>query len=196
MTILVRANDDGKHDIDFKPVFERLNEELTKIGQSLELVCAGGYVMQLHGYRATLDVDAFYISNKQIDDIIRKIGEEFGINKEDELWLNNSISNMNNVPPNEYCEQLYNFANLIVKVVDIIYLIGMKLESSREQDLHDVATILKSENMEQLFELQSDLKKMQFTIDISDLLEAFGLAHGMEWLKVFYENNEDKINMW
>lgn len=196
MKILVQANDDGKHHIDFKPVFERLNKELSKIGQSLELVCAGGYVMQLHGYRATLDVDAFYRSNKQIDDIIRKIGEEFGINKEDELWLNNSISNMNNAPPDEHCKPLYNFSNLVVKVVDIIYLIGMKLESPREQDLHDVATILKSENMERLFELQSDLQKMRFTIDISDLLEAFGLAHGMEWLKVFYENNEDKINMW
>ena len=39
--------------IDFEPVFMRLNEELSIIGQSLELVCAGGYVMQRHGYKAT-----------------------------------------------------------------------------------------------------------------------------------------------
>ena len=31
--------------INFETVFKRLNEELSETGQSLELVCAGGYVM-------------------------------------------------------------------------------------------------------------------------------------------------------
>ena len=42
--------------IDFKSVFKRLNEELSKIEQSLKLICAGGYVMQFHGYKTTSDV--------------------------------------------------------------------------------------------------------------------------------------------
>ena len=35
--------------IDFDSVFNRLNEELKKLNISLELICAGGYVMQRHG---------------------------------------------------------------------------------------------------------------------------------------------------
>ena len=53
--------------INFEIIFGRLDEELSKIGQRLELVCAGGYVMQRHGYRTTLDVDAFYESNELIN---------------------------------------------------------------------------------------------------------------------------------
>jgi len=45
--------------IDFEPVFMLMNEELSQVGQKLLLICAGGYVMQLNGYRGTLDVDAF-----------------------------------------------------------------------------------------------------------------------------------------
>jgi len=94
----VRANDDGKSYIDFEAAFKSLNAELSKANISLELVCAGGYVLQLHGFRGTADVDAFYQSNQTIEDIIQKVGNEFGINADDELWLNNSISNFNPNP--------------------------------------------------------------------------------------------------
>ena len=80
--------------IAFEPVFRSLNDDLIRINESLELVCAGGYVMQLNGYRSTSDTDAFYKSNAAIDDAILKVGDAFGINKPDELWLNNSISNL------------------------------------------------------------------------------------------------------
>ena len=121
--------------IDFEPVFKLLNDELLKINQSLELICAGGYVMQLHGYRATVDVDAFYESNEKINEIIRKVGDAFGINQPDELWLNNSISNKNPTPPVTHCEIRHQFSCLVVKTVDISYLTGMKLESGREQEI-------------------------------------------------------------
>jgi hypothetical protein len=179
--------------INFDVIFKRLDEELSKIGQSLELVCAGGYVLQRHGYRATLDVDAFYESNVQIDNIIKKVGDEFGINKEDELWLNNSISNLNPEPPTEYCEIVHKFDNLTVKEVKIIYLVGMKLYSQREQDLRDVANILRQDNDEQPFELLLKLKDMKFDIDISLLLEAFEIAHGMDWLDNFYTDNAEEL---
>jgi hypothetical protein len=194
MRKIEHASDARKDSIDFELVFKQLNEELSSISQSLELVCAGGYVMQQHGYRATADVDAFYNSNKQIESTIRKVGDEFSINKDDELWLNNSISNMNDLPPDEHCEIVYSFSNLVVKAVDILYLVGMKMSSPRNQDLKDVAVIIRVENIKQPFALRSQLEDIGFNVDISDLLEVFGIAYGIDWLKIFYEDNYDEIS--
>jgi len=179
--------------IDFEPVFSRLNEELISRGQSLALICAGGYVMQLHGFRSTTDIDAFYRSNTVLEAIISEVGEEFGINKPDELWLNNSISNMNPEPPDEHCVALYAFSNLVVKAVTLTYLIGMKLASGRVQDLIDAASILKHDKNEDPFELLSRLNGMKFVVDISVLLDAFEEAYGMDWLDMFYMNNEAEL---
>ena len=179
--------------IDFESVFKRLNEELSQIGQLLELVCAGGYVLQRHGYRTTLDVDAFYKSNEKIDEIIKKVGDEFGINKEYELWLNNSICNINPEPPDKYCVPVYQYSNLLVKEVSIKYLIGMKLFSQRLQDIKDVSIIIRRNNNEQPFELMKELNGMKFNIDISLLLEAYEMAYGMEWLSNFYISNSEEL---
>ena len=179
--------------IDFEPVFKLMNEELSQAGQTLLLICAGGYVMQLNGYRGTLDVDAFYDSSKTVEAIIRKVGDTFGINKPDELWLNNSIANMNPRPSDEHCELVYQFSNLVVKAVSITYLMGMKLASGREQDLMDVGDILKKTKNEKPFELLSELVGMRFDIDISGLLDAYEKAHGMDWLDEFYVNNQDDL---
>ena len=188
-----KINADNNGIIDFAPVFMLLNEELLKISQSLELVCAGGYVMQRHGYKATSDVDAFYKSNVLIESIIKKVGDEFGINKPDELWLNNSIANINPAPPAQYCELAHEFSNLVVKAVIISYVIGMKFVSGREQDLRDVGDILKKDKNEQPFELLSILSGMGFDVDISDLLNAYERAHGMEWLEEFYAMNQEEL---
>ena len=69
----------------------------------------------------------------------------------------------------------------------------MKLYSQREQDLRDVASILRQDNNEQPFELLSKLKDMRFDIDISLLLEAFEMAHGMNWLDNFYTENSEEL---
>jgi len=179
--------------IDFEPVFKLLNEELLLVGQTLLLICAGGFVMQLNGYRGTLDVDAFYDTGTAIEAIIRKVGDAFGINRADELWLNNSIANMNPRPADEHCEPVYQFSNLIVKAVSITYLMGMKLASGREQDLMDVGDILQKTKNEKPFELLSELLGMRFDIDISGLLDAYEKAHGMDWLDEFYINNQDDL---
>ena len=179
--------------IDFEPVFRLMNEELLKVGQTLVLICAGGYVMQLNGYRGTVDVDAFYDSNTTIEAVIRKVGDTFGINKPDELWLNNSIANMNPKPPDEYCELVYHFSNLVVKSVSITYLLGMKLASGREQDLMDAGDILKKNKNEKPFALLSELIGLRFDIDISGLLDAYEKAYGMDWLDEFYVNNQDEL---
>ena len=188
-----RTRVDPDNIINFEPVFKSMNEELSQVGQTLSVICAGGYVMQLNGYRGTLDVDAFYDTSQTIEAIIRKVGETNGINKPDELWLNNSIMNMNPKPPDEYCEPLYQFSNLAIKAVSITYLMGMKLASGREQDLLDVGYILKKNKDEKPFELLSELNGMKFDIDISGLLDAYEKAYGMDWLDEFYLSNQEEL---
>ena len=173
MKQLIRSNDMNVNVIDFNPVFERLNHELAAIDQSLKVICVGGYVMQLHGYRGTADIDAFFQTNKAIENAIRKVGDEFDINSPLELWLNNSVSNKNPIPPPQHYEVILKFSNLTVAKIDITYLIGMKLYSGREQDLQDVATILKDNIYEQPLELLSKLKAIGFNLDVSVVLDAF-----------------------
>ena len=79
------------------------------------------------------------------------------------------------------------------KNVNILYLIGMKLHSGREQDLKDVADIVRKENNEQPLVLLSQLNDIGFNPDISDLLDAFGTAHGIDWLETFYENHQQEL---
>ena len=179
--------------IDFEPVFIRLNEELNKCNTFMHIICAGGYVMQLHGHRGTMDIDAFFQSNAEIERIIEKVGDEFKINSPNELWLNNSISNMNPLPPIEHRELIYKFSNLTVEVVSVTYLIGMKLYSGRTEDLKDVAGILKSDDITGPFKLMKQLTVMGFHIDISDLLDTFGAAHGFDWLQQFYIDNQNEL---
>jgi len=179
--------------IDFEPVFIRLNEELSAAGLSLIIVCAGGYAMQIHGYRGTADIDAFYKSNEKLDAIIQRVGDEFGINKPDELWLNNSISNLNPDPAEEFCETKHAYSALVVKAVSLNYLVGMKLESGREQDLIDVGTILKHDNNEKPFMLHSVLTDMGFKADISVILDTYEKAHGMDWLDAFYIGHQNEL---
>lgn len=193
MNIKIPASDDIKTTIDFASVFKLFNDELAAHNESLELICAGGYVLQMHGFRGTADVDAFFYSNKTIDAIIRKVGEIYGINTPTELWLNNSLSNMNPKPPEVFCTLVHQFSNLTVMAVDLIYLVGMKLTSARGQDIKDVAEIIKSTSEKQPFELSRKLTEMGFQVDISVLLDAYGDAMGMAWLEQFYSENEHKL---
>ena len=194
MEKLIRVNNSDAYSIDFEPVFRMMNDELSIAGESLDLICAGGYVLQLCGLRGTADIDAFYKTNAVIDSIIRKVGEVFGLNKPDELWLNNSVSNMNKEPPEEYCETVHRFSHLIVKAVDLLYLMGMKFISARGQDIKDLTEIVKNNKDLQPFELLPRLFEMGFNIDIAILLDVFEGARGMEWLDDFYRENEVELS--
>jgi len=185
--------DSGNNLIDFEPAFKCLNKKLLNIGQSLKLICVGGYVMQLHGYRGTADIDAFFDSNPIIENAIRKVGDKFKINGPDELWLNNSVTSKNPLPPPKHQEMIYEFSNLIVMSVDITYLMGMKLYSGRTQDLQDVATIIKNNSDKQPLKLFSNLVDIGFTLDISIVLDVFEQAYGIAWLEQFYLDNESLI---
>ena len=69
----------------------------------------------------------------------------------------------------------------------------MKLESGREQDLRDVSDIISSNNNTEPFSLFSELIEMGFHVDVSVLLEAYGMAHGMDWVMKFYTENEVEL---
>lgn len=174
--------------------FELLNEELAKEGLNLTLICVGGYVLEQHGFRTTQDVDAFYKETSKIKEVIYRVGEQLGLNTSEELWLNNSVANLNPQPPFEFCEVLYSFDNLTVYTVSLDYLLGMKLMSAREQDLIDAGDIIKYRELQSPITLYKFLKKNGFkTVDFSYILEGFNLAYGMDWLRDFFEKNQEKL---
>lgn len=174
-------------------LFEELNIALAENQIKLSIICVGGFVLEHHGLRATQDIDAFYQENQTLREIIAHIGEKHHINT-DELWLNNSVANMNDIPPENICEMLYQFSNLIVYVAPIRYVLGMKLESGREQDLKDIGLIIQHEDFKDPFELFDQLRGQGFSrIDFSMLLEGFSYAYGMDWLEKFYKKHEKQL---
>lgn len=174
--------------------FELLNSKLKENNLTLEIVCAGGFVLQTLGIRATMDVDAFFTASSRVNAIIHSVGEELGINEEDESWLNNSIANMNNPPKNKYKELYKSYSNLTVYKVKPDYLIGMKLMSGREKDLEDVSLLLRKLSLEDPFTLFKSLKKMGFNrLDFADLLGCFGNAYGNRWLANLYKERGEEI---
>lgn len=174
--------------------FELLNDELAKEGLYLNLICVGGYVLEYHGLRSTQDVDAFYEENQRIRELIFKVGQELALNTSEELWLNNSVANLNPLPPIEYCEVLYSFENLTVYVVSLDYVLGMKLTSARDQDLKDVGDIIRYKELQSPITLYKFLKKNSFkTVDFAYILEGFNLAYGMNWLREYFEKNQEEL---
>ena len=175
-------------------VFESLSQELSKENLDLTIICVGGYVLEYHGLRATQDVDAFYEDSQKINEIIARVGKQFGLNTYEELWLNNNVATMNPQPPLDLCETLYSFESLTVLVAPIDYVLGMKMVSIREQDLKDIAAIVAYKQFQSPFAVFRELKKLGFdTIDFSVLLEGFSYAYGMDWLEQFYKDNQEQL---
>jgi len=175
-------------------IFAALNKRLGDAGITLEIICVGGFVLSHNGMRATQDIDGFYETNALIESIVREIGDEFSINNDDELWLNNSVQNMNIKPEVTICELLYEFSNLKVYLAPLDYVAGMKLESCREQDIIDVAAIVKLMSIEDPNALKEIFKNYGFDgFDESLILEVFGEAYGMEWLEEYYIKHEEEI---
>ena len=75
------------------------------------------------------------------------------------------------------------------------YIIGMKLESARDQDISDIAMIIKYKDIKTPEKLQEILIDLGFNdIDESIMLEAFSEAYGIEWLENYYKEKENEIN--
>ena len=102
--------------MDKKVLFEAFNTELAKENINLEIICVGGFVLEYYNLRGTQDVDAFYQEGAKIRSIIEKVGDDFGVNEPEELWLNNNVANMNRVPSRSICEKAFSYSNLTVFV--------------------------------------------------------------------------------
>jgi len=180
---------------DEQKVFAQLNKRLKGEGLRLSIICVGGFVLHQYGIRATMDVDAFYTANDRVRIIIQEVGDSFGINRDDEMWLNNSVQNLNPTPPEEICETLYEFSNLTVLTAPLLYVAGMKLVSAREQDVLDSAAIIKKLNITDPAEFRQVILSYGFAqIDESLILEAFGHAYGISWLENYYMDHEEELN--
>lgn len=176
-------------------LFKELNRRLEQEDLDLTITCVGGFVMSHYGMRTTHDIDGFYKATKKIESIIKDVGDKYKVNTEDELWLNNSVQNMNDIPPGEICSVLYEFSNLKVLTPSLDYIACMKLRSAREQDILDVASIIRYLEIKAPEVIEKKLKEYGFgSVDESLILESFGQAYGMDWLEKYYIENEKKIN--
>ena len=173
-------------------LFSELNNELRKHGQSMTIICVGGYVLQHYGIKETNDIDGFFDSTPKIDTIIRQVGEKFGVNNDGECWLNNSVQNLNCSPPKDICKPLHEFTNLKILAPPPEYIAGMKLRAGRERDIEDVTLIVKKLNLDNIDKFKKELAKYDFgSIDDSLIIEAFGRAYGMEWIENYYIDQEE-----
>lgn len=176
-------------------LFTELNDRLKEKDIDLTIICVGGFVLSHYGLRATHDIDGFFRATREITESIRDVGEKYGINTEEELWLNNSVQNMNIAPDEKICDVLYEFSNLKVLIPPLTYIAGMKMQSAREQDIKDAAAIIRQQKVETPEELKKQLRSYGIDgIDDSIILESFGEAYGMEWLEKYYIENEDKFS--
>lgn len=168
--------------MDKKILFKALNDELVKENIMLEIICVGGFVLEYHDLRGTQDIDAFYQEDYKIRNIIRTVGDRYDANNLSESWLNNSVANLNRIPPKSICEEMYSFSNLRVLMPPLIYIIGMKLSSGRYRDKQDAGDILRLLRINSPRDLGIQLSEYDFQLDISMVLEAFEYAYGTEWL--------------
>lgn len=179
--------------MDKEVLFEALNTELAKENIELEIICVGGFVLEYYDLLGTQDVDAFYSEGVKVKSIIKKVGDDFGVNEPDELWLNNSVSNLNRVPPKSICETAFSYSNLTVLVPPLSYILGMKLDSGRDRDRQDAGDIIKLSNIKSLKEVKDILKNDGFQTDLSMLLEVFEVAYGMEWLAEYMTEHPEEL---
>ena len=148
--------------MDKKVLFEALNTELAKENIDLEIICVGGFVLEYYNLRGTQDVDAFYQEDAKIRSIIEKVGDDFGVNEPEELWLNNNVANMNRVPPRSICEKAFSYSNLTVFVPPLSYILGMKLERGLDRDRQYAGDIINLIKIRSIKYVNNNLKEYCF----------------------------------
>ena len=121
----------------FKELFQELNTELQRIDKKLDLICVGGFVLEFYSIRSTIDVDAFFENDSELNALIKKVGDKLHANEE-ELWLNNSVSTMNKIPDINICRKIYSFSHINIYIPPVEYIIGMKATTGREKDVEDI----------------------------------------------------------
>jgi hypothetical protein len=118
-----------------------LGRELEQRGERGELLLAGGATMALvHSARdMTKDVDALYEPKTTINEIVEKIAEEYGLNKD---WLNDGVKGF--IDSNAPTEIFMEIPGLVINTVSAEYLLSMKLLSARygEKDHDDIKFLI------------------------------------------------------
>lgn len=179
----------------FNKALEKLNKKLIENNLNVEIICVGGFVLDYHNIRSTYDIDGFFDSTNKLEALIKEVGDELNINKEDELWLNNSVSNLNKKPDKDICTKNNDYSNIELYIPPLEYILGMKIESMRDQDINDIGKIIKELNIKNPKKLEKDLTNYGFkNVDISIILEGFAEAYGIEWLEKYYKKNQKDIN--
>jgi hypothetical protein len=90
---------------------------------------------------------------------------------------------------------VYDLSNLRVLALPLDYIAGMKLSSAREQDVQDAAAIVRKMEIKDPEDFWNRVHRYGFYhIDESVLLEAFGIAYGMDWLEKYYLEHEEELN--
>ena len=179
--------------MDKTPLFAELNDNLANENITLEIICAGGFVLEYYNLRGTQDVDAFYTENEKIRNIIQQVGEKYNANEPDELWLNNSVANMNRIPPRKICTPVFQFSHLTVLMPPLDYILGMKLESGRERDKHDSAEIIRRLKLTSVKQAQDTLQRSMVQIHAPLLKPRITqISHDCcgSWLFYFQQNLE------
>lgn len=175
-------------------MLKELNGVLRERNEHLTITAAGGFTLQLHGIRATHDIDAFYQQDNILERDIFEIGNKYGANIGGDLWLNNSIETFNIKPPLDQTEEYLRLENLTIRTVKLEYLLYMKLYSAREKDINDaskIIQILKEENPIKVFK---KCKEYSMEVDASLILWSFSEAYGEDWLVDYIESNKQEIN--
>jgi len=175
-------------------IFQELNEALRRAGLTLRIICCGGYLMnQLGSTRETKDVDAFYTSNQEIDQIIKRIGDAHGLNTGRTIWLNNAVSTMSDWPDPAHYSTAKAFSNLTIDEVSPEYLLGMKLSSVRPVDVEDSAYLVKLLKLENPVEAYNKIHPLNSKVNILAVLKAFAQLYGEKWQWDYFRANQEEI---
>jgi hypothetical protein len=125
--------------------FQRMSDELARLGTTGELCLFGGTVMVLAfaARPSTKDVDAIFQPVQTIREIARAIGEEKGFL---ESWLNDAAKGFVSARHETTAGNLPQFPNLRLTMPTPEYLLAMKCMASRigavETDADDVKDIV------------------------------------------------------
>ena len=179
--------------IDFEVAFKELDDLLGRHHLSLHIICCGGYLIQRMGFRGTIDVDAFYQSNEEIDLLIRRVGALLDINSGRTMWLNNAVSTMSDWPDPQFCRPLHKFTNLTVDQVTTEYLLGMKLRSIRDRDVDDAVLLVNQLDIKDPLELYSLMHGMALDVSLSAILKVFTTIYGKDWFEKYYKEHAEDI---
>lgn len=123
----------SRHDIE--RLFQRLNDELSRLGVTGEVYLVGGAVMCLvfDARRSTKDIDAFFRPARAVREAAQRIAARFGLSPD---WLNDAVkgylSDKGDFQP--YLES----SNLRVLTAAPEYLLAMKCLAMRlGEEFHD-----------------------------------------------------------